>query len=220
MGLVTKKLCKQFGEPPVKVLFDIDLEIKNGDFVSIAGKSGSGKSTLMYLISTLDTPSSGEIIIDDRVVSQMTHNEVHEFRNFNVGFVFQFHYLLPELSAIENVLMPTFKNKQTKQREPKAKALLERFGLADKFHRRPHQLSGGEQQRVAIARSLIMDPKYIFADEPTGNLDTSNSEIVFKIFQEINREQGTTFVYVTHDPDYANIAKTKIVMVDGRLTTD
>lgn len=213
----TKNIYKSFGQPPHTVLHDINLQIASGDFTSITGRSGSGKSTLLYLLSSLDLPTSGEIIIDGEHLTKMNSEQIHAFRNQRMGFVFQFHYLLPELSAIENILMPARKIKQHLQRQARAKMLLEHFGLSEKADRLPSQLSGGEQQRVAIARALIMDPQYVFADEPTGNLDTTNGEIVMDIFKKINKEMKTTIIFVTHDPDFANLADKKIQLVDGRV---
>lgn len=217
MGIQIKNVIKSFGTPPTTVLHDISIEIKDGEFVSLTGKSGSGKSTLLYLMSSLDNPTSGQVIIDNQDVCKMTSRAVHQFRNRNAGFVFQFHYLLPELTAIENVLLPTIKTGQMKAFREQAHALLREFELSDKCDRLPSQLSGGEMQRVAIARALIMNPKYVFADEPTGNLDSVSGNIVMELIQRINKERGTTVVMVTHDPDYAALAKTQINLVDGRL---
>jgi len=216
----TKNVFKNFGDPPHTVLDNINVTIQSGDFTSITGRSGSGKSTLLYLLSSLDQPSSGEIYVDGQNLTSLTKQQIHQFRNQKMGFVFQFHYLLPELTAIENILMPARKNKMHIQRHERALYLLDHFGLKEKADRLPSQMSGGEQQRVAIARALIMDPQYVFADEPTGNLDSVNGEIVMNIFKKINKEMKTTIIYVTHDPDFANLADKKIQLADGKVVTD
>jgi len=209
------RLRKSFGEPPTHVIKDLTFQIKSRDFVSIWGRSGSGKTTLLYLISTLDKPTSGQILIDGVDINQLSEKQLHDFRNQNIGFIFQFHYLLPELSALENVLLPAFRNQQQKKFREKAEQLLYEVGLKDKLNRLPSQLSGGEQQRVAIARSLILDPKYIFADEPTGSLDSSNGDKVMQLLLDAHERLGTTVILVTHEQDYANMAKSKIYLKDG-----
>lgn len=213
-------LTKSFGEPPLQILHGLDFEIADGSFVSITGRSGSGKSTLLYCISTLDEPTSGQVYFDGRDLAQMTSKELHRFRNLEMGFVFQFHYLLPELTAIENVLIPARKAQQESEREARGYQLLENFGLKGKEHKLPKHLSGGEQQRVAIARALVMQPKYVFADEPTGNLDSANGDVVMKILKQITQDGKTTVIYVTHDPDYAEQATQKIQLVDGKIVLD
>jgi putative ABC transport system ATP-binding protein/lipoprotein-releasing system ATP-binding protein len=168
-------------------------------------------------MSSLDKASQGEVLIDGQDMQKLTKEQLHHFRNENMGFVFQFHYLLPELNAIENILMPARKFKRELELQSKAHELLAAFGLTAQAERLPRHLSGGEQQRVAIARALIMSPKYLFADEPTGNLDSQNGQIVMDIFHKINQTKGTTIVIVTHDPDFAASAKRQIVLVDGHL---
>lgn len=217
MGIVLKDIKKDFGTPPTHVLKDISVEVKDGEFVSIIGKSGSGKSTLLYIMSSLDDPSSGHVAIDSVSLNQISDHDIHQFRNAKMGFVFQFHHLLPELTALENVLMPAIKSGETEKRKPYATELLREFGLGDKLDRFPRQLSGGEQQRVAIARALVMEPKYIFADEPTGNLDSANGQAVMALFRKINREKNMSVIYVTHDNDFAALASRQIQMVDGRI---
>lgn len=217
MGIVAKNIDKRIGDPPTQVLFDISADIERGEFVALTGRSGSGKSTLMYILSSLDSPSSGTVEIDGYDIETMPSEELHRFRNLNMGFVFQFHYLLAELTALENVLMPTLKFNQRERRRSLAEGLLEQFGLKDKVHRQPRQLSGGEQQRVAIARALVMEPAYLFADEPTGSLDTLNGDLVMKILSDTNRDKGATIVMVTHDPDFADMARRKIHLSDGRV---
>jgi putative ABC transport system ATP-binding protein/lipoprotein-releasing system ATP-binding protein len=205
------------GEPPNRVLSDITLEIRAGEFVALTGRSGAGKSTLLYLLSSLDPVSSGTIEIAGRDIGQMPEVELCRFRNQMMGFVFQFHYLIAELGALENVVLPARKIGQQTQRAAHARRLLEQFGLGDKLHRLPRELSGGEQQRVAIARALVMEPKYLFADEPTGNLDSVNGETVMNIIRESNEQLGTTVIMVTHDPHYASLARRQIRLADGML---
>lgn len=215
--IVVENLKKSFGEPPIEVLHGLSFNIPDKTFVSITGKSGSGKSTLLYSMSTLDHPTEGKVFFDGVEIASMDQKTVHEFRNLKMGFIFQFHYLLPELSAIENVLMPARRTYQHIERKKRATDLLTEFGLGDKLNRLPRQLSGGEQQRVAIARALIQEPKYVFADEPTGNLDSANGEIVMNLLKKATREGNTTVIYVTHDPDFAALADQKIFLKDGYL---
>jgi putative ABC transport system ATP-binding protein/lipoprotein-releasing system ATP-binding protein len=217
--LLVKNVSKVFGVFNQQILQNISFDVKDGEFVSLTGRSGSGKSTLLYIISTLDLPTSGEVIIDNYNTTTCSSDDLHAFRNRQIGFVFQFHYLLPELSAIENVLMPTRKlpHAEQIQKVEQAKFLLSTFNLKNKYNNFPGQLSGGEQQRVSIARALIMNPKYIFADEPTGNLDSVNGEIVMNIFRKINQEEKTTIIYVTHDEDFAKLAQRQIKLADGQL---
>lgn len=217
MSIVARHVDKVVGEPPNRVLSDITLEIRDGEFVALTGRSGAGKSTLLYLLSSLDPVSNGVVEIAGRDVGRMTEVELCQFRNESMGFVFQFHYLIAELTALENVLLPARRNAQEVQRGDHARRLLEQFGLADKSSRLPRELSGGEQQRVAIARALIMEPKYLFADEPTGNLDSVNGETVMQIIRESNAKLGTTVVMVTHDAGFANMAKRQIDLADGRI---
>jgi lipoprotein-releasing system ATP-binding protein len=217
MAIELTDIRKSFGNPPFEVLKGISLKIENGEFVSFVGKSGCGKSTLLYIMSTLDQPTSGTVMIDGMNVHTLPEKELHQFRNLKMGFVFQFHHLLPELSALENVLMPAIKAKQGETKKEMAQSLLTDFGLASKFHNHPGQLSGGEQQRVAIARALIMEPEYLFADEPTGNLDSVNGNIVMNLLAKINKARNMTVIYVTHDEDFANRAARQVQMADGRL---
>ncbi len=203
-----------------EVIKNIDLKVEDGEFISLVGRSGSGKSTLLYLLSTLDRQFTGKLGYDDLQIQQMTAERIHHLRNSEIGFVFQFHYLINELSAVENILLPTRKAKCYEEKKPEAMELLNQMGLATKEHRLPNKLSGGEQQRVAIARALIMRPKYIFADEPTGNLDTQNGEAIMQIFKDFNKKFGTTFIYVTHDRQFAGLAHRQIELVDGAIIKD
>lgn len=217
--LEVKGVSKSFESPHLQVLFDLSFRIENGEFVSVTGRSGSGKSTLLYIISSLDVPTSGEVTIDGVDLSRMSSEDVHRFRNESMGFIFQFHYLLPELTALENILMPARKTNRQAELMPRAMELLRSVGLEHKAERRPSELSGGEQQRVAIARALIMNPKYIFADEPTGNLDSVSGQIVMDILEKITHDFGTTVIYVTHDLDFAKRAHRRIQLVDGRIVS-
>ena len=217
MKIVGKKITKAFGNPPQEVLHGIDVNIDSGEFVALTGRSGSGKSTLLYILSTLDQPTSGEVLYNDESISSWTSHQIHQLRNEKIGFVFQFHYLLPELTTLENILLPAIKLKRDKELKTRALNLLETFGLQDKVNRFSGQLSGGEQQRVAIARSLIMKPQVLYADEPTGNLDTHNSDLVMKQLKQINQEEKTTIVLITHDPGFALQAQRQIQLVDGAL---
>ena len=217
MAIIAQNIGKEIGVPSTRVLTDISLEIQDGEFVALTGRSGSGKSTLLYLLSSLDTPSEGKIEISGKDLQKISSDELYLFRNQHMGFVFQFHYLIAELTSVENVLMPTVKLHQKEKRRPAAESLLEQFGLKDKMQRLPRQLSGGEQQRVAIARSLIMEPQYLFADEPTGSLDSINGDIVMKIFTDVNRQKKTTVILVTHEPDFAKLAQRQILLKDGRI---
>lgn len=214
----TNNLSKTFPNAKLPALSDINLDIQNGEFVSLVGRSGSGKSTLLYIISTLDSGTTGEVFYDQVNVKDIAKEEIYHIRNKNIGFVFQFHYLIQELTALENILLPARKAKELESRRPLALKLLKEVGLEGLESRYPSELSGGEQQRVAIARALIMEPTYIFADEPTGNLDSINGQMIIDLFQKINQEKGTTIIYVTHDKEFAAKARRTITLVDGRLS--
>jgi len=220
MGLSGKKMLKSFGEPPTVVLKSLDLEVKDGDFVAITGRSGSGKSTLLYSLSTLDPLTSGTLILDGRDVRNLKRKELYAFRNQNMGFVFQFHYLLPELTCEENVLFPARKTGQHEAFRKYAVQLMEDFEIGHVRKKLSGQISGGERQRVAIARALVMKPKYLFADEPTGNLDSVSGDKVMSIFEKVNRGHKTTILMVTHEPDYALRAKRRIGLKDGEIEFD
>lgn len=220
MGIKVMNISKRLGNPPNQILSDISFEISDGEYIAVTGRSGSGKSSLLYVLSTLDRASEGMVEIDGTVIERMTNEEISLFRNAKAGFVFQFHYLFSELSAIDNILLPAGKTGQRSSRLAYGLELLREFGLVDKKDRFPRQLSGGEQQRIAIARALIMEPRYLFADEPTGLLDSENSEIVLRILKEINQKRKTTVIFVTHDLGFASRAERQIHLVDGRLAGD
>lgn len=220
MGLVAEHVGISFGDPPTQVLSDISLKIDDGDFVSLTGRSGAGKSTLLYVMSSLDDPTEGRVLLDSQDIARMSSKELHWFRNTRLGFIFQFHYLIAELTVLDNILVPARKFHQEIDRKPRAKLLLEQFGLSEKAHRFPRQLSGGEMQRVAIARALIMQPAYLFADEPTGALDSANADRVLNIIQESNEKDHTTVIMVTHDPDFAKMTRRQIKMADGCIVED
>jgi lipoprotein-releasing system ATP-binding protein len=209
-------LTKKYGK--LEVLKGVSLKVETGEFVSIVGASGAGKSTLLHILGTLDSCDTGKVLIDDQNIASFSSSRLSAFRNSQFGFVFQFHNLLPEFTALENVCMPGFIGKQAeKEVEIKALKWLERFGLAERVEHKPSELSGGEQQRVSVARALINQPKIIFADEPTGNLDAKNAQLMHDLFLEINKELGITFVVVTHNLEFADMANRKIEMKDGRI---
>lgn len=220
MGIICRNLVKSFGQPAVDVIKNISLEIADGEFISISGRSGSGKSTLLYLLSTLDQPTQGEVLIDNCNPETMSVNDLHQFRNQSLGFVFQFHYLLPELSAEENALLPARKMKQQRETKAYTDELFERFEIAHIKHKLPSQLSGGEQQRVAIVRALSMKPRFLFADEPTGNLDSVNAQVVMEILKSANKEWGMSLILVTHEQEFASMAQKEIFLHDGQIIQD
>ena len=210
---------KHFYQPEdFHVLKDISFNIQRGEFVSLIGKSGSGKSTLLYLLSTLDTDYQGNITINNTVVTGLSQNALAKFRNQYIGFVFQFHFLLPEFTVLENVMMPALKLKKYSRKEIEERAMdkLKQMGMDTYYSKLSSKLSGGQQQRVAIARALINEPLILMADEPTGNLDSANTEIVFDRFQQL-AQKGHTIITVTHDIDFAKRADRIIEMVDGRV---
>ena len=214
--IVGKSLSKNYGD--LTVLKSVDVRIAAGEVVSITGPSGAGKSTLLQLLGTLDMPRGGTVSYDGIEVSSLKSNKLAAFRNQNIGFIFQFHHLLPEFTAIENVCMPAFiLGKNKKEAEVRASELLELLGLKDRMGHKPNELSGGEQQRVAVARALMNNPKVIFADEPSGNLDTENAEELHKLFFKLRDELGQTFVIVTHNEDLAAMADRVIQMKDGMV---
>lgn len=218
--LETKNIDKFFHEPTeFQVLKNIEFEVKKGEFLSMVGKSGSGKSTLLYILSTMDTDYKGELYIDNKIMTGLSIDQLAEVRNEKIGFVFQFHYLLPEFSCLRNVMIPALKLGKLSEKEIEARAYqkLEILGLQDQALKPASKLSGGQQQRVAIARALINDPLLIMGDEPTGNLDSKNTNIVFDIFQELTRNFGQTIIAVTHDDDFAHKSDRIIEMKDGSI---
>jgi lipoprotein-releasing system ATP-binding protein len=223
--LTLKSVNKVYGENtknPTQVIFDLNLNIEEYSFNSIIGQSGSGKSTLLNIIGTLDKPSSGEVLFNNIPVNNFTKNELAEFRNQTIGFIFQFHYLLPEFTALENVLMPykISKKEITDEILDRANELLDIVGLKKFKDNLATNLSGGQQQRVAIARSLINNPKIVLADEPTGNLDSDTTESVYELLREINRKFKTTFIIITHDRHIAEKTDRVIEIKDGRIYLD
>lgn len=212
--IVVKELTKRFGE--LQVLKGVNLEVKQGEIIAIVGASGAGKTTLLQLLGTLDKPDAGEISFDDKVVSNLKRNELSSFRNKNIGFIFQFHNLLPEFTALENVCLPgLIAGRDKKEVEKKAIELLTQLGLGERIHHKPNELSGGEQQRTSVARALINDPKVILADEPSGNLDSQNAADLHQLFFDLRKQFNQTFIIVTHNEVLANMADKKIVMKDG-----
>ncbi|MDY0297806.1 MAG: ABC transporter ATP-binding protein [Acidobacteriota bacterium] len=218
--LQTRGLCKTyFGRVNTPVLHDISIKIARGSFTALIGPSGSGKSTLLNCLGLLDPPTAGRIEIDGQIIQTRNVNELAAFRNRNIGFIFQFHYLLPEFSALENVLLPSWiaAGKPASKKRKEALRIMERIGVASLRDKAVFELSGGQQQRVAIARALVTRPKLIFADEPTGNLDRESGHAVLDIMAELNRESGITLVMVTHDREVALRADHIFELVDGRI---
>ncbi len=207
----------------LQVLKGVDLHIKKGEIVSIVGTSGAGKTTLLQILGTLDLPTidkSTELSINGIDILKMNDNEMSKFRNLNLGFIFQFHQLLPEFTALENVCIPAFiANKNKNETEIEAKKLLDYLGLSHRITHKPNELSGGEQQRVAVARALINKPAIIFADEPSGNLDTASAENLHQLFFKLRNDFGQTFVIVTHNEELANMADRKLIMSDGKIVS-
>ena len=216
MMVFCKNLHKHYGH--LHVVKGVNLEITQGEIVAIVGESGAGKSTLLQLLGSLDQPDSGEIVINNTNIQQLSGKKLAQFRNQHLGFVFQFHQLLPEFTALENAMMPgLIAGASQKIAKTRATEILEYLGLGDRLHHKPMQLSGGEQQRVAIARAQYNQPKVIFADEPTGNLDTANAEIIHQFFTKLRNDFNQTLVIVTHNMALANIADRTLRMKDGLL---
>jgi lipoprotein-releasing system ATP-binding protein len=214
--LKAQSVHKSYGQ--LEILKGVDLEVKKGEIVTIIGASGAGKSTLLNILGTLDRPDSGNIILNDCEIDKLNSKQLSDFRNRKIGFIFQFHHLLAEFDAIENVCMPAFIAGESKAKaEKKAVEILDRMGLSERLHHKPGQLSGGEQQRVAVARALINNPVMILADEPSGNLDSTNARELHELFVTLRNEFDQTFVIVTHNEDLAAMADRKVLMRDGLI---
>jgi len=214
--LAAEGIQKSFGN--LKVLKGIDLSVKEKEIVSIVGSSGAGKSTLLHILGTLDKPDSGKVFYDQKPVSGLTDDELAAFRNKTVGFIFQFHHLLPEFTALENVCIPAFIGGiSRKEAENKAMHLLDMMNLSERISHKPSALSGGEQQRVAVARSLINNPRIVLADEPSGNLDSTAAKELHELFFRLREQIGQTFIIVTHNLELAGMADRTITMKDGRI---
>ncbi|NER13811.1 ATP-binding cassette domain-containing protein [Leptobacterium flavescens] len=219
--IIAKNIHKYFGK--LEVLKGVDLHIKKGEVVSVVGASGAGKTTLLQILGTLDKMSGNgvsELKVNGTDVSKLKDKELAKFRNEHIGFIFQFHQLLPEFTALENVCIPAFIKKTSKaDAEKKARELLDFLGLSDRYDHKPSELSGGEQQRVAVARALVNDPSVIFADEPSGNLDSESAENLHQLFFKLRDKYEQTFVIVTHNEELANMADRKLVMKDGKIVS-
>jgi lipoprotein-releasing system ATP-binding protein len=219
-ALEVKSLCKSFYDPiKIDVLKDLSFAINRGEFVSVIGKSGCGKSTLLYILSTMDTDYTGELFIDNESMNGKSEAALAVVRNEKIGFVFQFHYLLNEFSVLKNVMLPGFKLNRLAEEELKHNAfeLLKKLGIEGLSSKMAYQISGGEKQRVAIARAMINDPQILMCDEPTGNLDSKNGEIVFEVFSELVQAFNKTILVVTHDLNFAKNTQRTIVMQDGQI---
>ena len=202
----------------VRVLRGLDLDIQAGEMLAILGASGVGKSTLLHILGALDRPTGGEVFFKEKQIFRLSNSELARFRNQTIGFVFQFHHLLPEFSALENVIIPGLLGGNTRQKvEIRARQLIELVGLEERMSHRPAELSGGEQQRVAVARALVNKPAMVLADEPTGNLDSETADSIYDLLREINQSEGMTFVVVTHNEPIADLMDRQVVMVDGRI---
>lgn len=216
--LEAKGIQKHYGDLPV--LKGVDLFVGAGEIVSIVGSSGAGKSTLLHILGTLDRPDAGEVWLDGQRIDALQGRRLATFRNRQAGFVFQFHHLLPEFTALENVCIPGWIARQKpRELEARARTLLERLGLSDRCQHKPSQLSGGEQQRVAVARALVNRPRVVFADEPTGNLDSTNARQLHELFLRLREEQGQTFLIVTHNEELARMSDRVIHMRDGLISS-
>ncbi len=212
--IIAKGITKQYGE--LQVLKGIDLTIQDQEIVSVVGDSGAGKTTLLQILGTLDTATAGTLHYDNIEISQLKSKALADFRNKNIGFIFQFHQLLPEFTCLENVCMPAFIAKTKKsEAEKKAKELLDYLNLSHRYQHKPNELSGGEQQRCAVARALMNSPKVIFADEPSGNLDSKNAHELHQLFFNLRKDFGYSFVIVTHNEEFADMADRKLLMKDG-----
>ncbi|WP_439698917.1 ABC transporter ATP-binding protein [Mucilaginibacter sp. AW1-7] len=214
--LKAKSIYKSYGQ--LQILKGVDLEVKRGEIVTIVGASGAGKSSLLNILGTLDRPDSGELYINDIELSKLNNKNLSDFRNRKIGFIFQFHHLLAEFTALENVCIPAFIAGVSKSNaEKKARELLDLLGLSDRLSHKPNQLSGGEQQRVAVARALINNPALIFADEPSGNLDSVNALELHELFIKLRNDFNQTFVIVTHNEELADLSDRTVIMKDGLI---
>lgn len=214
--LKVQSIKKSYGN--LQILKGVDLEVEHGEIVSIVGASGAGKSSLLNIIGTLDKPDSGSVFIKGQDMSKLGKNQLSSFRNKQIGFIFQFHHLLAEFNAIENVCIPAFIAGQSKSAaEKRAKELLDMLGLSHRLDHKPNQLSGGEQQRVAVARALVNNPAIILADEPSGNLDSTNARDLHQLFIDLRRDFKQTFIIVTHNEELANLSDRKVLMKDGLI---
>jgi lipoprotein-releasing system ATP-binding protein len=216
--IVIERLGKSYvhGGKALPILWDIDLTLQPGEMVAVVGASGVGKSTFLQILGTLDLPTSGSIRFDGEELTTMSASRLAEFRNRRIGFVFQFHHLLPDFTALENVMMPALIQRvATERARRKARDILGRVGLSHRLTHRPGELSGGEQQRVALARAMVLEPSLLLADEPTGNLDRTTGEAIHQLFLDLNRERGSTLLVVTHNPDLAVLMPRRLRMVDG-----
>lgn len=214
--LKAEKITRKFGD--LQVLKGVDITIESGEMVSIVGSSGAGKSTLLHILGSLDQPDAGTIVLDNQLIQALSPKKLAAFRNKNIGFIFQFHHLLPEFDALENVSIPGWiaGNNKTLVKE-RAIELLTSLGLKERIFHKPNQLSGGEQQRVAVARALINQPKIVFADEPTGNLDSNNARDLHQVFVDLNQQTGTSFLIVTHNLELAALSGRTLHMKDGLM---
>ena len=222
MGVEVKNLSRSYqrADRTINVLKNLSTTLPSGTFTVLTGPSGAGKSTLLHLLGTLDRPTSGKILYDGQSVLEYSDRDLASFRNTKIGFIFQFHHLLPEFTALENVLMPLWISRESKDARERAKALLMEVGLEKRLDHKPSELSGGEQQRVAVARALIMKPFLLLADEPTGNLDSHSSLEVFTLLRELSQKQGMTCLVATHNEVLAKIATRHITMDDGQIISD
>ena len=220
MMIFAENIYKYYGD--VEVLKGVNLQIKKGEIVAIVGPSGAGKTTILQILGTLDKPEKKfdfQLTINDISLKKLSDKQLSEFRNKHIGFIFQFHQLLPEFTALENVCIPAFiAKKSKKEAENEAKKILEFLGLSHRLHHKPNELSGGEQQRVAVARALINNPAVILADEPSGNLDSESAKNLHELFFKLRDEFGQTFVLVTHNEELANMTDRKLTMIDGKMT--